>query len=671
MFQPKAIPKKRKAINIVQGSASQRGFKKGYMSFVTDSRMPIDALADLTNMTLDQDNLPRPRESLVLWGGQPLGEVLGVGTFVKIVSGQPEKWDISMQVIGGVGKICTRKDGEAWTAIVDADNSYDASAITTFCQSGKRVYPSNGVNAMSYYDIDAGTIVVYTSLATPSAPTGTVNGMTGTDFTYYYRISANNEVGESAASVHLTVQTNTVRGISTWSTATKNIDLAWSAVAGSNISYNIYIGTEIGNEKYLTTTTALKYKDDGQFEPNAFKVAPNGDSTAGPKLTYMMSRDGTLYGVGDADNPENLWYDGGDTAVGNFSPFAGGGYVSINYGGDTTPQAVKAFRTGKGDAAITVLSRGIAGTGKMHHVVFTASSFDGYSFNIPNVQEANGQAGTVSARAVAEINNSLYYPTGQDFKSTGTSANVQNILSTNSISNDIIPDVRMLTLSAMCCSCAQVFENKIYWALPVSSQTNNQIWIKDMSRGGIWIMPWIIPAKFMWLSEDNTTGEISFCIYNGTNILKFSRSVYTQDNGVAFATRVAHEGLVWGDSGMTMGAIQNQRFKFLQPSGTLNISSFGLDEDGAINTLGSESFSQTSSFTGWNQIAWSDGFSQWSGDVGTINFVSKQVKVINLEIDETINQLGWEIRTDKVDCDYYLSSVLTTGIEISRSFFGD
>jgi len=670
MYTPRPTAKRRKEINITQGSASGRGFKKGYLSFVTDSRMPFDALSDLTNMTLDQDNLPRPRESLVLFGGQPLGEMIGIGTFIKIVSGLPEKWDISMQVIGGVGKICIRKDGDAWVAIVDDDNSYSSTAVVNFCQSGKRVYISNGADSMTYYDIDAGTIVKYTALATPSKPTGAVTGMVGTDFTYYYKITANNEVGESASSPVETIQTNTVRGSSTWSTASKYVTLTWSAVASAS-SYNVYIGLELGKEQYLTTVNALKYIDDGQFDPNVFKIAPDGNSTAGPKLTTMINKDGTLYGVGDADNPENLWYDGGDTAVGDFSPFSGGGYVAINYGGDTTPQAVKAFRTGKGDPAVSTLSSGIAGTGKMHHIIFTQSSFDGYTFMIPNVQEANGQAGTVSARAVVEINNSLYYPTGQDFKSTGTSANIQNILSTNSISNDIIPDVRMLTLSAMKNACGLVYESKIYWALPVSNQTNNQIWVKDMSRGGIWIMPWTISAKFMWLSENNTTGKISFCIYDGTNILEFSRSVYTQDNGVAFATRVAHEGLTWSDSGMTMGAIQNQRFKLLQPSGTVNVLSFGLDEDGAVNTLATDSFTQMASFTGYGQLFYSDGYSQYSDDVGVINFTSTQVKVVNLEVDETLNQIGWEIRTDNINCDYYLSTVLTTGIEIPRSYFGD
>lgn len=670
MFTPTTIKKNRKEISLTQGSPKGGGFKKGYMSFTQDSRMALDALADLTNATLDQDNLPRPRPSLVEFGEQPLGTVVGVGTFIKIVSGRPEKWDISMQVITGVGKIHVRKDGETWVAATGAGNTYNDAAITTFCQTGNRVYISNATDAMSYYDIDSGAIVVYTALTTPSTPTATGTSLTGTNYTYYYRVTANNAVGESAASVADTEQVSTVRD--SWATdGSQYITVTWSSVSGAT-SYNVYAGTVAGEEQYLTTVTGLTYKDTGSLALNPFKRAPAGNSTEGPTLAYMWNKDGQLYGVGDVDNPDYLWYDGGATGIGDFSPFNGGGNVSINPGGDTVPQAVRTFRTGKGDPAITVLSRGIAGAGKMHHVVFTTTTFDNNVINIPNVQEANGQAGTTSARAVVEANNSLWYPTGQDFKSTGTAANIQNILSTNAVSDDIIPDVQRLNLAAMEGACGVVYENKIYWALPVGASHNNQIWVKDLSRGGIWIMPWIVRADFMWLSEDNDTGRISHCIYNGEKILEFSRSVSTQDDGQPFRTRVAHEGLVWDDNGMTMGAIQEQRFKLLQPKGTIQINSFGLDEDGAVNTLGSESFTQTASFTTWNDMPYSDGSipSLYSGDVGMIDFTTQAVSVITLEVDETVNQLGWEVITDTADCDYYLSTTHTKGVAIGNSFFG-
>lgn len=667
MFTPQAKHKARKQINIVQGSASKGGFRSGYQSFVSDSRTPFDALSDMTNVTLDQDNLPRPRESLVLFGSQPLGTIIGASTFIKIVAGLPEKWDITMQVIGSYGKVHTRKDGGAWVA-AGGTNQYSPTAIVNFCQSGNRVYANNGTNNMSYYDIATDATIEYTALTTPSTPTATGTGLTGTTFTYYYRVSANSAVGESAASVADTEQVALARD--QWTTG-KYVTVTWSAVAGAVTSYNVYVGTVAGEEKYLTTVSnGLSFVDDGTMVANAFKIAPAGNSTAGPKLTYMWNKDGQLFGVGDADNPDYLWYDAGSTAVGDFSPFNGGGNVSINAGGDTVPTAVRSFRTGKGDAALTVLSSGVAGVGKMHHLVFTTNTFDNNVINIPNVSEANGQGGTIAPRAVVEVNNSIVYLTGQDFKSTGTSPNIQNILSTNSISADIIPDVRMINRNAARNACALVYENKAYFALPVGSTTNNQIWVKDYSRKGIWIMPWTIAAQFMWLSEDNTTGEISFCIYDGTNILKFSRSVMTQDNGIPFRTRAAHEGLVFSDDGMSMGAIQNQRFKFLQPVGEVKAEAFGLDEDGAVNTLASEVYTQTSSFTGWNQWMYSDG-NEWSGDVGEVNYTAKQVSVVPLEIDETLNQLGWQVTTEKADCDYSLSAVLTNGVLIGNSYYGD
>lgn len=671
MYNPQPAKKRRLPVSITQGSPKGKGFKRGYQSFVTDSRTPLDALSDLTNATLDQDNLPRPRPSLILHGEQPLGPVLGVGTFIKIVSGEPEKWDISMQDISGTGKIHIRKDGDTWVAATGAGNSYDDEAIVNFCQSGNRVYISNGVDTMSYYNIDTGAIVVYTALSTPSTPAATGTGLTGTNHTYYYRVSANNAVGESAASTADTEQVSKLRDI--WTAASEYITVTWSAVSGAT-SYNIYVGTVSGEEEYLASvgSSSLSYRDDGTVAPNPFVRAPQGNSTEGPILKYMWNKDGQLFGVGDVDNPSYLWYDAGGASVGDFSPFNGGGYVAINYGGDTVPQAVRAFRTGKGDPAITILSRGVGGVGKMHQTVFTTTTIDNTVINIPNVSEVTSQAGTTSAAAVVEANNSIWYPTGQDFKSTGTQANIQSILTTNSVSIDILPDVQSLNLAAMHKAVGLAYENKIYWSLPVASSENNQIWVKDLSRGGIWIMPWTISAKFMWLSEDNVSGEISHCIYDGTNILKFTRGVATQDNGVAFRTRVAHEGMVWDDNGMTMASIQEQRFKLLQPSGTITINSFGLNEEGATETIGSETFTQTASFTGWNEMEWSNDepISEYSADVGEIDFVSTGVHVVTLEVDETVNQLGWEVITDATDCDYYLSTTHTKGIAIPNTFFG-
>jgi len=119
--------------------------------------------------------------------------------------------------------------------------------------------------------------------------------------------------------------------------------------------------------------------------------------------------------------------------------------------------------------------------------------------------------------------------------------------------------------------------------------------------------------------------------------------------------------------------LDSNKVKLLQPSGSITINAFGLDEDGQVDTLASDTYTQTASFTGWGQLLWSDGElpSLWSGDVGVIDFTSMQIAVVLLEIDETLNQLGWEVTSDTSGVDYLLSTVNTRGIEVPRSYFGD
>lgn len=663
-YSPQPSTKRRPQINV-----EQTKWLKGYVSALAESRIPRDGLADMTNMIIEQDGLPRPRPSLAAYGEELLGECIGIGTFTKTVIGTTaviERWEISMQVISSVGKVHIRKDGGAWTVIVDSDNSYDETAQVNFTQGNNRVYVSNGVNTMSYYDINAGTIVAYTALATPSAPTLAASAsLTGTGTTQRYRITFNNNVGETNASVAATVTIGKARD--TWDGTNDYVDVSWT-LPGGVTSANVYTGTAAGNEQFLTTVNGATFRDDNRTPTNPFKVAPPGNSTGGPILKNMINSNGQLFGVGDKDNPSYLWYSGAGVNAGDFSPFNGGGYVAIDYGGDTVPIAVRAYRTGKGDPAATVLSQGMAGKGRFSHVVFETTTYGDFPITYPRVIEANGQSGTVAANAVVEANNSLYYPTGTDFKSTGTKANIVNILTTDSIAQAIDKDIMGLNLAAMDKCVGLEYQNKVYYAVPYGSDENNQIWILDLSRNGLWVLRWEVAAKFMWLYEDNS-GQTHFCVLVDGQIGEFTRSVATQDFGQPFATRVASGGLVWDDTGTSMGAIQNQYFKFLRPVGTINIAVAGIGEDGPISALGSGEYVRTVPPTSWSQFPWSEA--EWSNDIGQVLLTSQDIAVVPVEVDDTVNQLTWEITTQEANCDYFLSSVKTEGKLIERYHYGD
>ena len=65
--------------------------------------------------------------------------------------------------------------------------------------------------------------------------------------------------------------------------------------------------------------------------------------------------------------------------------------------------------------------------------------------------------------------------------------------------------------------------------------------------------------------------------------------------GTAFETRVAYSSLVWDEDGLVMANIHKQYYKLLNAKkGQISISVYGLDKDGASNSIGSETFYKVS-----------------------------------------------------------------------------
>jgi len=540
-----------------------------------------------------------------------------------------------------------------------------------FTQTKSRVYVSNGVNTMSYYDISLGTIVTYTALAAPATPTLTKAGLAATTYNYYYAVTATNNVGETAPVISGQIQVSKLRG--SWTIGTDSITATSAAVTGA-INYNWYICTTglTADLQYVTTTSNPSFTDDGSTTINIFKSPPVTDATAGPILSYLINANGQLFGCGDPTNAYKVWYSGKNDQAGNFSPGFGnsGGYIYGNYGGDSAPSVVKFFHDGRGNPLITILTRGVAGTGKFYHAQEATTSYGSSVIAYYQVYEANGQSGTISPFGVVESDNNIYYPTGPNFKSTGTQPNIVNVLTTNSVSQAIDPDVRQLNLAAMSKCVGLAYNGRIHWAVANGTSTNNEIWTLDLQRGGLWILRWTVPADWLFLYEDNS-GVTHFCALVNNVIVEFTSSVQTTDQGVAFRTRVACGSLVWDDSGVAMAAIQSMYFKFLYPKGAIQINAYGVTEDNAgAQTLASSSYAVSVSNTGIGQWDYSGQYS-YGDDVGFINFYAQASGVQILEPDETLNELSWEIITTGANCDYTLSTVSTIGVLIPNARLGD
>lgn len=638
--------KARREINVHQNK-----FTKAYVSTIDNSRRPLDSLSDMTNMEEVQDSVVRPRPPLVRYGTQPELTVIGRGK-IRYNGTRSLLW---MLDDSGTGKLYKQTDGGTFD-IIDGGGTYDSGAWASSVQSKGRAYIFNGVDKLTYVDLSDDTIHAYTALSTPSISSVTKTAMAGTTYTHYYRVSANNDVGESIASAVGSVTSGKVRD--SWIENTDFIDVTWGAVTGAT-SYTIYYGSspDTLNELY-TVAGAVTFRDLGTLATNPFKLAPEGNSTEGAVFTWMYvdTKNSQIFGVTD-DN--KLYFSAAGT--GDFSPYNGGGYVGIDENGDTELNFVDGFRNGKGDPVITVSARGAAGKGKLYHVSFDQLTVGDQVIIYPNVYEANGQSGTYAPRATVKARDALHYPTGQDFKSTGTSQNIVNILTTSSVSTGIEPDVERISLQYLDKAVGLEYRDRLYFALPVGSTENNEIWYQDLSRKDIWVLRWPVAAKDLWLYEDNA-GSTHFSALVNNKILEFTRagSQTHQDDGTPWRSRVAFESMVWDEDGIILGKIRRQYFKLLFPKGTIMVNATGITRKGVETSAGSDSFTTTTTATGIGKWMYSAGH-QYGEDPGEIKTFGKSVAVLEIKPRGLLAQLDWEVVAEAGGTDYILSAVNTRG----------
>ena len=637
--------KARQPVNIHQNK-----WLKSYISTIEDSRRPLDSLSDMTNIELVQDGIVRPRPPLVKYGTQPTNTIIGRGAFNQ----NSERYLMWMQNVSGTGKLYKQKDGGAFTLI---GGTYDDEAWAMSVQNKGRLYVYNAVDNLSYVDLDDDSIKVYVSLTTPSISSVTKTGMTGSNYTHYYRVTANNEVGESIASAVVSVDSGKIRD--DWIENTDYTTVSWGTVTNAT-SYTVYYGSASTVQYELFTTEKLTFEDKGTLATNPYKEAPDSNSTVGPAFTYMYvdERSSQIFGI-TSDN--KLYYSGPNS--GSFAGVDGGGFVPIDESGSTKLNYVTGFRNGKGDPVITVSSRGAAGRGKIFHVSFETLTVGDTAYVYPNVYESNGQSGSYAPRGTIKARDSIFYPTGQDFKSTGTSQNIMNILTTNSISTAIEPDVNKISLSSLDKCVGLEYQDRLYWALAVGSTENNEIWYMDTARKNAWILRWPVSAKDMWLYEDNS-GKTHFCILQDNIILEFTRAGAQthQDNGTPFRSRAAFKAMVWDEDGLTLAKIRKLYAKLLYPKGTVTINTTGLTRKGVQQSTGSDSFTVTTTPTGYED--WIYDVYEYDADPGPVNTYGKSVAVLKVRPKGLLAELSWEVVADTAGSDYILSAVNSKGFRL-------
>ena len=653
-FVPNQKRSKRKARKNID--IRQNKFPKAYISTIDDSRRPTDSLSDMTNMELVQDNVVRPRPPLIQYGDQPANTVIGRGGFKY----NGMRYNMFAMNDSGTGKLYKQLDGDTFDLI---GGTYDVTADwLSGVQNKTKWYVYNGVDKLSYVDLETDTITTYSAITKPTI-SSTVYSGGANNSTHYYRVAAyGNAGGLTVASTAGSAGSAKLRD--NWVDQTDFVTVTWGSVTDA-VGYTVYYSSDNITFYELYSTTETSFIDYGTIAVNPYNIAPEFDSSDGQIFTHMYvdAKNAQVYGI-TADGYLHWSAPGYIPGAADFSPQNGGGNVPIDPDGDTTLNYVTGFRNGKGDPVITVSARGAAGKGKLFHVGFDTLTVGDQVISFANVYEANGQSGTYAPRATIRSSDDLTYPTGREFKSTGTSQNIVNILTTKRIDQVIEEDTNNISLDSLHKAVGVEDQDRLYFALPVGSTENNEIWYLDRARKNAWILRWTVSAKDMWLYEDNT-GSTHFCVLVNNAILEFTRAgaEYHQDNGVAFSSRAAFETMVWDDGGYIMGKIRRQYAKLLYPKGIITANTTGLDRNGTITSTGSDTYQVTTTPTGYDTFVYDEY--QYDVDPGAVNTYGKSVAMLEIKPKGLVNQLSWEVVANTTGSDYILSGVRTKGFALS------
>jgi hypothetical protein len=525
----------------------------------------------------------------------------------------------------------------AWTEVTTAD--YSSSANAHFVQHDQKVVILNGSETLSYFDIDAHTITSFNAISNATAPTLTTNtGLTGTNFTVSYAVTANSTVGETSGAA-LDVSVSTDRDL--WAPATQNIKIGWSTVTGVK-SWNVYASvTADGSSNRVwgllatgISADTLQFTDTGGGTGgtgpiNTFRSLPTQNSTAGPAASRGEVINGQLFLTGDLNNPYYIWHDGGSGFELDFTVTNGGGFMQIGQGSREIPVKIWNFRSGPGVPQIKALSKGLNGSGKRYTISPTTITYGGLSATIWVPSEDYGFSGTDSPDALIVYGNSTYYPSRDGFRVVGTKPQLQNLLDNDTFSQTILPDLASLNNEAMDGAVGTAFEQRLYFALPVGESFNNQIWVNDLARKGAWMKPFSISATWLVVIADND-GYSHLVVVNGSNIYELSYSTLTTDDGIAFPTSGSTGLNYFSPDKQEWGRLIKVVITILRPQGLINFSLSGYTNKQIVEPLGiaSLSASGSSSGYGWGEAGWSDfGWSDFAYTTNVTALISKDIQI--------------------------------------------
>lgn len=631
---------------------TQDKFDRGVITLIDQSKLPRNALKELVNALLGEDGSPMIRPGLKWYGTAASANAIdGADMFVDSADA------IHLLKVAGGTIYRSLNNGETWSACSGA--TFTSGKKVHMVQANEFMYMYNGYDNIIRYD-GTTTLATYTSLSSPTPISAVKTGLSGTTYTYRYRVAAVNDIGYTQASTAVTVQVGATRGSFD---ASNKITFTWNAVVGA-VRYDIYVGQIAGEEVYLDSVEGQAtgtYIDAGQAVEQVSNIAPDTNTTQGPRVGDLVLVGSRLYGTRDRDFPYRVWISGAGPYIGYFSSAYDATYIDLQKGGQFKPQKVEDYRDGKGTPLATVWCSSADGLGCVWQGTLESFTVGDVTFPVPSFSKIPGSRGTPAPYSVVNVLNDYMYYNSQAFYNLGSRAQFLNLLSTDESSANIRPNVQNITLSAANKIVAHFQDAKVYFSVPYQSTENNATIVFDTERKA-WIPRAFNVGFERFLNYTDTDGDRHFLAWKpGDTRLTEITDTVKGDYGAAFETSLV-TGLrhVNEKNRFEFMFAEEAEVEFAQPLGAISIEVSGITREDGYRKLGETKTIQPSTEKySWTTHTW--GGNIWTNtDQEIVSYSEPSMKRF-WAIQEAINAYQYRVQTNSLQSSYILRTLQVNG----------
>lgn len=627
-------------------------FKRGVITLIDQSRLPKDALKEADNLFLVEDGQPAIRPGVDWFGTAPSANAIDGFDYFD--------FDGAIHLVAVAGGVVFRSlnDGATWDTCTGA--TFTAGVTVNMNQNGGYLYLTTGVDLMTRYD-GSTTLIVYSTLSTPTGVAATKTGLGATTYTYYYKVAAVNAVGFSAASTADSEAVSLTRD--NWDSTSNFVTVTWTTVASAT-RYDIYISENNLDFLYVgsTLSTELSFKDDGTAPVIPSTTAPTDNTTTGPPVEELSNIGSIrMFGVRDTEDRHRVWYSGGLlNSAGSFTNGDDAGYLQLDPGGKFIPVKAVDYRDGKGTPLATIWCKSADGQGAIYQMSFDSFTVGDVSITVPSVYKLPGSRGTPAPGSVVNVLNDYMFYNNQAFYNLGSRAQFLNLLSTDEASANIRPTVKSISMGEENIA-AVYFDAKVYFSVPYGGSDNNAVTIFDTERKAWLPKAFTIGFKKFLRYTDTTGVNRLLAVKPGDSQLSEISSGIQGDYGLPFNTSLLTGLYPTTKDRFDFQFVEEGEVEFSNPQGDLGIELLGIERTRGFSSTNSETIETAITNVGWDTFDWD--VSEWD-DTSVVpeTFSESSVKRY-FNVQKELNAVQWHVFTAALNSRYTLRTLQTWGTE--------